>query len=144
MYPIQHLQPTDQGYHTFLWRGKSQNIQHRHSACTEVVTTKVTCSKRENTVTAIDARTYRYMGTLSKFRYSEKATKIKKIYVSHFVFTLLSRGWCPKFATGLNIILSLVFLLISNLKNGLCLHQCLMSKTTEANKSLKTDANRAH
>ena len=200
MYPIQHLQPTDQGYHTFLWRGKSQNIQHRHSACTEVVTTKVTCkgqiiskcilvssisskktnerirlyyyeissrlvfvrfwgeiedtkkpfrndltfSKTENTVTAIDARTYRYMGTLSKFRYSEKATKIKKIYVSHFVFTLLSRGWCPKFATGLNIILSLVFLLISNLKNGLCLHQCLMSKTTEANKSLKTDANRSH
>ena len=136
MYPIQHLQPTDQGYHTFLWRGKSQNIQHRHSACTEVVTTKVTCkgqiiskcilvssifskktnerirlyyyetssrlvfvrfwgeiedtkkpfrndltfSKTENTVTAIDARTYRYMGTLSKFRYSEKATKFCKIY----------------------------------------------------------------
>ena len=89
MYPIQQLQPTDQGYHTFLWRGKSQNIQHRHRACTEVVTTKVTCSKTENTVTAIDARTYRYMGTLIKFRYSEKATKFKK-YIFHFVLTLLS------------------------------------------------------
>ena len=33
------------------------------------------------------------------------------------------------------------FLLISNLTNGLCLHQFLGSKTTESNKSLKTDAN---
>ena len=40
--------------------------------------------------------------------------------------------------------LSLVFLLISNLTNGLCLHQFLGTKTTEANKSLKTDANGAH
>ena len=23
-------EPTDHGYHTFLWRGKSQNIQHHH------------------------------------------------------------------------------------------------------------------
>ena len=37
----------------------------------------------------------------------------------------------------LNICISLVLLLISNLTNGLRLHQFLMSKTTEANKSLK-------
>ena len=40
--------------------------------------------------------------------------------------------------------LSLVFLRISNLRNGLHLHQFLGTKTTEANKSLKTDANGAH
>ena len=39
---------------------------------------------------------------------------------------------------------SLVFLLNSNLTNGLHLHQFLGTKTTEANKSLKTDANGAH
>ena len=39
---------------------------------------------------------------------------------------------------------SLVFLLISNLSNGLSLHQFLSTKTTEANKSLKTDANGTH
>ena len=38
----------------------------------------------------------------------------------------------------------IVFLLISNLSNGLRLHQFLGTKTTEANKSLKTDANGAH
>ena len=36
-----------------------------------------------------------------------------------------------------------LLLLISNLTNRLRLHQFLMSKTTEANKSLKTDANGA-
>ena len=41
-------------------------------------------------------------------------------------------------------ILSLVFLLISNLTNWLLLHQFLGTKTTKANKSLKTDANGAH
>ena len=40
--------------------------------------------------------------------------------------------------------LSLVFLLISNLTNGLHLHQFLGTKTTEANKSLETDANGAY
>ena len=40
--------------------------------------------------------------------------------------------------------LSLVFLIISNLTNGLCLHQFLGTKTTEASKSLKTDGNGAH
>ena len=40
--------------------------------------------------------------------------------------------------------LSLVLLIISNLTNELRLHQFLMSKTTEVNKSLKTDANGAH
>ena len=40
--------------------------------------------------------------------------------------------------------LSLVFLLIGNLTNGLRLHQFLGTKTIEANKSLKTDANGAH
>ena len=39
---------------------------------------------------------------------------------------------------------SLVFLLISKFTNGLCLHQFLGTKATEANKSLKTDANGAH
>ena len=42
------------------------------------------------------------------------------------------------------VILSLVFLLISNLTNGLHLHQFLGTKTIESNKSLKTDANGAH
>ena len=41
----------------------------------------------------------------------------------------------------LAITLSLVFLLISNLTNGHRLHQFLETKTTKANKSLKTDAN---
>ena len=40
--------------------------------------------------------------------------------------------------------LSLVLLLISNLTNELCLHQFLVPKTIQANKSLKTDANGAH
>ena len=40
--------------------------------------------------------------------------------------------------------LSLIFLLISNLISKLCLHQFLGTKTTEANKSLKTDANGAY
>ena len=41
-------------------------------------------------------------------------------------------------------LLSLVLLLISNLTNGLRLHQFLVTKSAEANKSVKTDANRAH
>ena len=40
--------------------------------------------------------------------------------------------------------LSLVLLLISNLTNGLRLHQFLVTKSAEANKSVRTDANRAH
>ena len=43
-----------------------------------------------------------------------------------------------------HIDLSLVLLLISNLTNGLCLHQFLVTKSAEANKSVKTDANGAH
>ena len=43
-----------------------------------------------------------------------------------------------------NLLYSLVFFLISNLPNGLSLHQFLGAKTTEASKSLKTDANKAH
>ena len=39
---------------------------------------------------------------------------------------------------------SLVFLLISSLTNGLRLHQFLGTKTTDDNKSLKTDANGDH
>ena len=39
---------------------------------------------------------------------------------------------------------SLVLLLISNLTNGLRLHQFLVTKSAEANKSVKTDANGAH
>ena len=40
--------------------------------------------------------------------------------------------------------LSLVLLLITNLTNGLHLHQFLVTKSEEANKSVKTDANGAH
>ena len=40
--------------------------------------------------------------------------------------------------------LSLVLLLITNLTNELRLHQFLVTKSAEANKSVKTDANRAH
>jgi hypothetical protein len=40
--------------------------------------------------------------------------------------------------------LSLVFLLISNLTNELRLYQFLGTKTSEANKSKKPDANGAH
>ena len=43
-----------------------------------------------------------------------------------------------------NLVYSLVFLLISNLISWLRLHQFLGTKSTEANKSLKTDANRAN
>ena len=43
-----------------------------------------------------------------------------------------------------NIEISLFFLLISNLINKLHLHQFLGTKITDANKSLKTDANRAY
>ena len=39
---------------------------------------------------------------------------------------------------------SVVFLLFSNLTNGLRLNQFLGTKTTEANKSLKTNANEVH
>ena len=39
--------------------------------------------------------------------------------------------------------LSLVFLLISNLTNGLRLHQFQVTKSEEANKSVKIDANGA-
>ena len=49
-----------------------------------------------------------------------------------------------KLKTILILILSLVLLLISNLTNGLRLHQFLVTKSAEANKSVKTDANRAH
>ena len=40
--------------------------------------------------------------------------------------------------------LSLVLLLISNLTNGLHLHQFLVTKRAEVNKSVKTDANGAY
>ena len=43
-----------------------------------------------------------------------------------------------------DIKLSLFLLLISNLTNGLHLHQFLVTKSVEANKSVKTDANGAH
>ena len=46
--------------------------------------------------------------------------------------------------TNLGAHLSLIFLLISNLINKLRLHQFLGTKTIEANKSLKTDANGAY
>ena len=46
--------------------------------------------------------------------------------------------------THSSFVLSLIFLLISNPTNRLRLHQFLGTKTTEANKSLKTDANGAH
>ena len=52
----------------------------------------------------------------------------------------------PKFfweTKCVKLILSLVFLLISNPTNKLCLHQFLGNKTNETNKSLKTDANRS-
>ena len=41
-------------------------------------------------------------------------------------------------------ILSLVLLLISNLTNGLRLHQFLVTKSEKANKFVKTDANGGH
>ena len=49
-----------------------------------------------------------------------------------------------KYSTNKSVELSLVFLLISNLTNGLRLHQFLVTKSAEANKSVKTDANGAH
>ena len=42
------------------------------------------------------------------------------------------------------IYLSLVLLVISNLTNGLRLHQFLVTKSVEGNKSVKTDAKGAH
>ena len=55
--------------------------------------------------------------------------------------TLKEVGFINLLGTGE---LSLIFLLISNLISRLRLHQFLGTKTTEANKSLKTDANRTH
>ena len=57
---------------------------------------------------------------------------------------LIMAVYTPNWAIlRLLVLSSLVFLLISNLTNGLRLHQFLGTKTTEANKSLKTDANSA-
>ena len=56
---------------------------------------------------------------LSNLDFALLAKKKASLYNSYFAF------------------LSLVFLLISNLTNGLHLHQFLETKTTEANKSLK-------
>ena len=49
-----------------------------------------------------------------------------------------------KRSCSLNRYYRVVFLLISNLTYGLRLHQFLRTRTTEANKSLKTDANGDH
>ena len=40
--------------------------------------------------------------------------------------------------------ISLAFLLIGNLTNGICLHQFLGTETIKANKPLNTDTNGAH
>ena len=70
--------------------------------------------------------------------------KININSLSHLnVFAVLVTGLVIVLVTYI-VILSLVFLLISNLTNGLRLHQFLGTKTTEANKSLKTDANGNH
>ena len=55
--------------------------------------------------------------------------------------TLKEVGFINLLGTGE---LSLIFLLISNLISRLRLHQFLGTKTTEANKSLKNDANGTH
>ena len=56
-----------------------------------------------------------------------------------------SKEKCLALSIGqVNTYLSLVLLLISILTNGLRLHQFLVTKSAEANKSIKTDANRAH
>ena len=54
---------------------------------------------------------------------------------TYAVFTTAVFGLCT---CKLGIFaLSLVLLLISNLTNGLCLHQFLVTKSAEANKSVK-------
>ena len=59
-----------------------------------------------------------------------KSLWIKTIFLQHHFYLVC--------------ILSLVLLLISNLTNGLRLHQFVETKTTVANKSIKTDANGAY
>ena len=65
---------------------------------------------------------------LTKNTYSRNTRLVKNILLLYY----------------LESIKSLVFLLISKLTNGLHLHQFLGTKTTEANKTLKIDANGAH
>ena len=61
---------------------------------------------------------------------------------AHFIGGLLEVLF--DFVLHIERILSLVLLLISNLTNGLRFHQFLVTKSREANKSVKTDANGAH
>ena len=92
----------------------------------------------------------------------------KILFKTYTVYTLVSESWkcisfctdagkfCWKYMQSSFIVsirlrlanasqeLSLVFLLISNLTNGLRLHRFLVTKSVEANKSVKTDANEAH
>ena len=63
------------------------------------------------------------------FKYQEKVKLISQ-FQRFFIF--------------FNGLLSLVLLLISNLTNGLRLRQFLVTKSVEANKSVKPDANGAH
>ena len=61
---------------------------------------------------------------------------------AHFIGGLLEV--LSYFVLHIERILSLVLLLISNFTNGLCLHYFLVTKSEEANKSVKTDANGAY
>ena len=88
-----------------------------------------------------------YQGRMQR-NYKPRASTLRTKYVqTYVVWQSASCQW----KINLNLLLlfqwlnlSLVLLLNSNLANELCLHQFLLTKTNEANKSQKTDANGAH
>ena len=88
-----------------------------------------------------------YQGRMQR-NYKSRASTLRTKYVrTYVVWQSASCQW----KINLNLLLlfqwlnlSLVLLLYSNLTNELCLHQFLLTETTEVNQSLKTDANGTH
>ena len=80
---------------------------------------------------------------------------LPKLFLNHKIYSCTKKKvFCTwqfvKIGVLVNLIiqkfarLKLVLLLISNLTNGLRLHQFLVTKSGETNKFVKTDANGAH
>ena len=76
-----------------------------------------------------------------EFGGSEKGQSLISAYRSLAITTKAKNSKC-RFSKPIlySAYLSIVLLLISNLTNGLCLHQFLVTKSAEVNKFVKTDA----
>ena len=99
--------------------------------------------KWEKSLFQMDFFPSRFFFPIQKIQFFPSATLQRKNEIanqSNFSLEKKNIGLC----NGLFQALSLVLLLISNLTNGLRLHQFLVTKSAEANKSVKTDANGAH